>query len=112
MKTYTPKAGDIQRKWHLIDAQGKVLGRLASEVAFLLQGKLKTYYSPNVDVGDFVVVVNASGIRVTGDKLKKKVYFRHSGYPRGYKEGNAGGDEPQKACLGGRACGRGNAPQE
>jgi large subunit ribosomal protein L13 len=85
MKTYTPKVGDIQRKWHLVDAQGKVLGRLASEVAFLLQGKLKTYYSPNVDVGDFVVVVNASGIRVTGDKLKKKVYFRHSGYPGGIK---------------------------
>ena len=71
MKTYTPKVGNIQRKWHLIDAEGRVLGRLASEVAFILQGKPKTYYSPNVDVGDFVVIVNASGIRVTGDKLKR-----------------------------------------
>jgi large subunit ribosomal protein L13 len=86
MKTYSPKAGNRQTKWHLVDAQGKVLGRLASEVAFLLQGKLNTYYSPNTDGGDFVVVVNASQVRVTGDKLKKKVYFRHSGYPGGIRK--------------------------
>jgi large subunit ribosomal protein L13 len=88
MKTYTPKVGDVhaQRKWHLVDAEGKVLGRLASEVAFLLQGKQKAYYSPHLNMGDFVVVVNASRIKVTGDKPKKKVYFWHSGYPGGIKK--------------------------
>jgi len=85
MKTYSAKASDIKRKWHLIDASDKVLGKLATEVATLLLGKHKPMYSPNLDTGDFVVVINATKIRVTGDKMKQKFYYRHSGYPGGLK---------------------------
>ena len=83
MKTFTAKPGDISRDWLLIDATDKVLGRLAVEIAKRLRGKHKTIYTPHVDTGDFVVVVNAEKIRVTGNKSQDKMYYRHSGYPGG-----------------------------
>lgn len=76
---------EVERKWYLIDAEGKTLGRLASEIATLLRGKRKPQYTPHVDVGDFVVVVNAGKVAVTGRKAEQKVYYRHSGYPGGLK---------------------------
>jgi large subunit ribosomal protein L13 len=82
-KTYLPKTADIVRKWHLIDARGMVLGRLSTDVANKLSGKLKAYYSNHLDCGDFVVVINAEKIVLTGKKLDQKVDFRHSGYPGG-----------------------------
>lgn len=85
MKTYTPKPPDIQRKWWLVDAEDKVLGRLASEIATLLRGKHKAMYAPHVDTGDYVVVVNADRVRLTGGKPEGKVYFRHTGYIGGEK---------------------------
>ena len=84
-KTYVPKAGDIQRNWRLIDAADRPIGRLASEVAQILRGKDKTMYTPNLDTGDFVVVINASKVRTTPKKLREKTYFTHSGYPGGLK---------------------------
>lgn len=86
MKTYQPKQKEIKRSWHLIDAQGQVLGRLASKIAQLLTGKGKVGFSSHMDVGDFVVVVNSEKIKVTGRKADQKVYRRHSGYPGGFKE--------------------------
>jgi len=83
VKTYSPKAAEIVRQWHVIDASGQTLGRLSSQIAQLLKGKHKAYYAPHMDVGDFVVVVNAEKVRVTGDKLENKNYYRHSGYPGG-----------------------------
>ena len=85
MKTYTPKIKDIIRSWHLVDLSGQVLGRAASKIAQILQGKHKVYYAPHLDCGDFVVAVNSDKIKVTGKKLKEKTYFRHSGYPGGLK---------------------------
>jgi large subunit ribosomal protein L13 len=85
MKTYSTKASDIERKWHVIDASGKTLGRLASEVAQLLRGKHKPIYVPHLDTGDYVIVINADKVRVTGNKAKRKLYYRHSGYPGGLK---------------------------
>ena len=85
MKTYTPKAEDIQRKWFVVDAENKVLGRLASEVAQILRGKHKPIFSPHLDVGDYVVVINADKIRLTGTKPENKAYFRHTGYIGGEK---------------------------
>jgi len=85
MKTYSTKASDIKRQWHVIDASDKILGKLATQVAGLLMGKHKPIFSPNLDTGDFVVVVNADKVRVTGNKMKQKVYYRHSGYPGGLK---------------------------
>jgi len=85
MKTYIPKVEDIEKKWYLVDAEGKVLGRLASKIARILSGKNKPIYTPHLDVGDFVVVINAEKVRVTGGKEKKKIYYRHSGYPGGLK---------------------------
>ncbi len=85
MKTYATKLEDIQRKWYVVDAQDQTLGRLASRVARILIGKHKPIYSPNTDTGDFVIVVNADKIRVTGRKLTDKKYFWHSGYPGGIK---------------------------
>ena len=79
------KKGEIQRKWHLIDANGKTLGRLASRVATLLRGKHKPTFTPHVDTGDFVVVVNAGKVALTGKKWKEKLYIHHSGYPGGLK---------------------------
>jgi large subunit ribosomal protein L13 len=86
MKTYMPKPKDVQRGWYVVDADGAVLGRLASEVARVLRGKHKPTYAPHVDVGDHVVVVNASKVRLTGEKEGKKVYYRHSQYPGGLRE--------------------------
>jgi len=85
MKTYAAKESDIKREWHVIDASGKILGRLAVQVANLLMGKHKPMFSRNLDTGDFVVVINADKIRVTGNKAKQKLYYRHSGYPGGLK---------------------------
>lgn len=77
---------DVKRKWYLIDAEGKVLGRLASEIAKILMGKHKPQYTPHADCGDFVIVINASKVAVTGKKLQQKIYRWHSGYPSGLKE--------------------------
>ena len=86
MKTYNAKAGEIDRLWYVVDAEGKTLGRLATQIADTLRGKGKPEYTPHVDTGDFVVVVNAEKIAVTGNKLDDKIYYRHSGYPGGLKE--------------------------
>jgi|SRR5690606_21860817 len=85
IKTYSPKPADIQREWYVVDAKDQTLGRLATQIAVLLRGKHKPIFSPHMDVGDFVIVVNADKIRVTGDKLDTKFYYRHSGYPSGLK---------------------------
>ena len=81
MKTYTPKLADIQRRWWVVDAEEKVLGRLASEVAQVLRGKNKPIFTPHLDTGDFVIVVNAEKVKLTGNKLDDKRYYRHSGDP-------------------------------
>ncbi|RMH21165.1 MAG: 50S ribosomal protein L13 [Gemmatimonadetes bacterium] len=85
MKTYTPKANEIERAWWLVDAEGIPLGRLASEVARILRGKHKPTYTPHLDVGDHVVVINAAKVALTGNKADQKTYFRHSGYMGGEK---------------------------
>ena len=85
MSTYTPKPGEITRQWLVIDANDVVLGRLASHAAALLRGKHKPQFAPHVDVGDFVVIINADKIRVTGNKAEDKRYYRHSGFPGGLK---------------------------
>jgi large subunit ribosomal protein L13 len=85
MKTYSQKASEVQRDWHLIDASNQTLGRLATQIATLLRGKHKPTFSPNLDGGDFVVVVNAEQVRLQGRKPEQKVYYRHSGYPGGLK---------------------------
>jgi len=86
MKTYTPKPREIEQAWRLVDADGQILGRLATEIADTLRGKNKPAYTPHVDTGDFVIVVNAEKVRVTGKKLDQKIYYRHSGYPGGLRE--------------------------
>ncbi|RFT17027.1 MAG: LSU ribosomal protein L13p (L13Ae) [Candidatus Saccharicenans subterraneus] len=86
MKTYHPKKEEVQQKWWLINADGQILGRLATEIAVLLRGKNKPQFAPSADVGDFVVVVNAEKIAVTGNKLEDKMYYHHSQYPGGIKE--------------------------
>jgi large subunit ribosomal protein L13 len=86
MKTYAPKPKDIERRWYVIDADGVVLGRLATEVAQILRGKHKPIYAPHADTGDHVVVINAQGVRLTGDKAEQKIEYRHSGYPGGLTE--------------------------
>ncbi|MGQ9800460.1 MAG: 50S ribosomal protein L13 [Candidatus Saccharicenans sp.] len=86
MKTYHPKKDEVQQKWWLINAEGRILGRLATEIAVLLRGKNKPQFAPDTDVGDFVVVVNAEKIRVTGNKQEDKIYYQHSQYPGGLKE--------------------------
>lgn len=88
--TYMPKGNAVERKWYIVDAEGKTLGRLASEVASIIRGKHKPDFTPNVDTGDFVVVINASKIELTGKKLTKKMYYRHSHYPGGLKATSAG----------------------
>ncbi|WP_038038918.1 50S ribosomal protein L13 [Thermorudis peleae] len=90
MKTYIPrtymaKPGEVERKWYVVDAEGKTLGRLAAQIAHILRGKHKPTYTPHIDVGDFVIVINAEKVRVTGTKAVDKVYYRHSGYPGGLK---------------------------
>ncbi len=86
MKSYSAKAGEIEHGWYVVDAQGKVLGRLATQIAKRLRGKHKPEYTPHVDTGDFIVVVNASKVRVTGKKAQDKKYYRHTGYPGGIRE--------------------------
>jgi large subunit ribosomal protein L13 len=88
MKTYSTKASEIKRQWHTIDASGKVLGKVATEAASLLMGKHKPIFSRHLDSGDFVVITNAEKVRVTGNKRKQKLYYRHSGYPGGLKSIN------------------------
>jgi large subunit ribosomal protein L13 len=85
MKTWNAKPGEVERRWHLVDAEGQNLGRLATRIADTLRGKDKPQYTPHVDTGDFVVVVNAEKIAVTGKKLDDKIYYRHSGYPGGLR---------------------------
>lgn len=85
-KTYTPKADEIERRWYVVDADGETLGRVATRVARLLEGKHKPGYATHVDTGDHVVVVNAARVAVGGDKLHAKVYSRHSGYPGGFRQ--------------------------
>jgi len=85
MRTLAIKKDQVQRQWHLVDAEGMVLGRLASQVAVLLRGKHKPIFTPHVDAGDHVIVVNAEKIQLTGDKLRQKQYARHSDYPKGFK---------------------------
>ncbi|HEY2788117.1 MAG TPA: 50S ribosomal protein L13 [Gaiellales bacterium] len=86
MKTYSAKPGEIERQWYVVDAEAKTLGRLATQIADVLRGKRKAAYTPHVDTGDFVVVVNAEKIHVTGQKLDQKIYYHHSGYPGGLRE--------------------------
>jgi large subunit ribosomal protein L13 len=85
MKTYSAKPGEVTREWYLVDAEGKTLGRLATQIADTLRGKRKPQYTPHVDTCDFVIVVNADKIQVTGNKLDQKRYYRHSGYPGGLR---------------------------
>lgn len=86
MKTYMAHPGSLQQKWYMVDAEGKTFGRLASQVAAILIGKNKPEYTPNVDTGDYVVVVNADKLVLTGKKLDQKIYYHHSGHPGGLKE--------------------------
>jgi large subunit ribosomal protein L13 len=85
VRTYSPKPGDVQRQWHIIDAQDVVLGRLASQAANLLRGKHKPVYAPHVDMGDFVIIINADKVHLTGNKAAQKLAYRHSGYPGGLR---------------------------
>ena len=85
MKTYTARVEDMEREWFLVNAEGKTLGRLASEIAQVLRGKHKPIYTPHLDCGDYVIVVNAEKVRVTGRKLDQKMYYRHTGYPGGIR---------------------------
>jgi large subunit ribosomal protein L13 len=86
VRTYSPKPGEITRQWHVIDATDVVLGRLASQIAQLLRGKHKPIFAPHMDTGDFVIIVNASKVALTGNKREQKVAYRHSGYPGGLKQ--------------------------
>jgi large subunit ribosomal protein L13 len=85
-KTYAPKPGDIERKWWVVDAEGQTLGRLATQVASILRGKHKPMFAPNTDTGDFVIIINAEKIDVTGNRLEDKIYYRHSKYQGGLTE--------------------------
>jgi large subunit ribosomal protein L13 len=86
MRTWTAKTHEIERRWYVVDAEGQTLGRLATRIADTLRGKRKPEYTPHIDTGDFVIVVNAEKISVTGKKLEQKIYYRHSGYPGGLRE--------------------------
>jgi large subunit ribosomal protein L13 len=85
MKTHSTKPSEIERQWYVVDAEGRTLGRLASEIAKILMGKHKPIYAPNLDTGDYVIVINAGKVHVTGHKMDQKMYYRHSGYPGGLK---------------------------
>lgn len=89
-KTYAPRASEVERQWFVVDAAGQTLGRLASRIAAVLEGKHKPIYQPNLDVGDHVVVINAERIAVTGDKRDTKIYYRHTNYPRGLRSETLG----------------------
>jgi large subunit ribosomal protein L13 len=88
MTTYTAKTGEIEHGWYVVDAQGKVLGRLAAQIAVRLRGKHKPQYTPHVDTGDYIVVVNAAKVRVTGRKPERKIYYRHTEFPGGLRQTN------------------------
>ena len=90
MKTFSARPADIDKKWILVDAEGIVLGRMASQIALILLGKHKPSYTPHMDCGDNVVVINAGKVKLTGKKLSDKIYYRHTGYPGGIKERRAG----------------------
>ncbi len=85
MKTFMPKSGEVERNWQVVDAEGKILGRLATEIANTLRGKNKPNFTPHMDTGDFVVVINAGKVGLTGKKLTDKVYYHHTGYPGGIR---------------------------
>ena len=85
MKTYNTKSAEVERQWHVFDASGQTLGKLSTQIAKLLMGKNKTIFVPNLDTGDFVIVINAEKVKVTGKKVKEKIYYRHSQYPGGLK---------------------------
>jgi large subunit ribosomal protein L13 len=85
MKTHSTKPSEIERQWYVVDAEGRTLGRLASEIAKILKGKHKPIYAPHLDTGDYVIVINAEKVHVTGHKMDQKMYYRHSGYPGGLK---------------------------
>ncbi len=89
MKTYMAKKGEVERKWYVIDAKDKIVGRLATQIATILRGKHKPEFTPHVDTGDFVIVINAEKVKFTGKKLDKKVYYKHTGYIGGLKETTA-----------------------
>ena len=89
MKTYQAKKEELEHQWYLVNAEGKILGRLATKLADLLRGKTKPTYTPHLDTGDFVVVVNAEKVTLTGNKMKDKIYYHHTGYPGGIKEMSA-----------------------
>ena len=89
MKTYMSRKEDVKRDWYIIDAEGKPLGRVASKAAHILRGKNKPIYTPHIDTGDYVIIINAEKAVLTGDKLNKKVYYNHSGYPGGLRERTA-----------------------
>lgn len=89
MKTFMEKKENVERKWYVVDADGVTLGRLATQVAFVLEGKNKATYTPHIDCGDYVIVVNANKVKLTGDKLDSKKYYNHSGYPGGLRERTA-----------------------
>ena len=103
MKTYTARPGDIEKKWWLIDAEGLVLGRLASVIALRLRGKHKPTFTPHMDCGDNIIVVNAEKVKLTGNKRTDKTYYRHTGYPGGIKSITAGkileGKHPERVVL-------------
>jgi large subunit ribosomal protein L13 len=103
MKTYSAKPSEIQKKWFLVDAEGLVLGRMAAEIAKILRGKHKTTFTPHMDCGDNVIVVNAEKVRVTGNKLADKIFYWHTGYPGGIKERTMGatlkGRFPERAIV-------------
>ncbi len=86
MNSYMAKSGEVDQKWYVVDGEGKVFGRVASQVASILRGKNKPEFTPNVDIGDYVIVVNADKLVLTGNKLDQKMYYRHSGYPGGLKK--------------------------
>lgn len=88
MKTFSAKQQEVQRDWFVVDATNKVLGRIAAQIAHRLRGKHKAEYTPHVDTGDYIIVINADKLRVTGNKTKDKIYYRHTGYPGGLKEQN------------------------
>jgi len=102
VRTFSPKAADIQQKWHVIDASDVILGRLASQAATLLRGKHKPIFAPHVDTGDFVIIVNASKVALSGNKLVDKLAYRHSGYPGGLRSiayGDLMATHPEKAVI-------------
>lgn len=102
MRTYTPKPGDVEKKWYIIDATDVVLGRLATHVATLLRGKHKPQFAPNADTGDYVIVINAEKVTLTGAKLTQKMAYHHSGYPGGLKATSYAellAAQPEKAVL-------------